>query len=58
MSNLFVNIKSRAKLHIQTSCVFDIFAALPDDSYPVMVVSVRMDGSDGGDSERTKSQQH
>ena len=38
--------------------VFLFFAALPDDSYPVMVVSVRMDGSDGGDSERTKSQQH
>ena len=35
-----------------------IFAMMPDDSYPVMVESVRMDDGDGGDSEGTKSQQH
>ena len=35
-----------------------VFAMMPDDSYPVMVDSVRMDDGDGGDSEGTKSQQH
>ena len=36
----------------------EIFAILPYDSCHVMVDSVGMDDGDGGDSERTKSQQH